>query len=139
MTLIKANPHLARLEIGNNPEEHSEGQEAEIIKTQGEALTIITTLRLGEVVEGIITEVRTVNKSKVQNLDLEGHIEAEATIIIKMATPLEAPEVVETGEEVRESKKYKIMMMSIIVQMMLILKKMLIILLRKSWILLTEN
>ena len=111
MTLIKANLHLVRLEIGNNLEEHSEGQEAVIIRTQGEALTIITTLRLGEVVEGIITEVRMVNKSKAQNLDLEGHIEAEATLIIKMATLLEAPEVVETGEEVRESKKYKIMMM----------------------------
>ena len=62
MTLIKVNQHPARLEIGNNTEEHSEGKEAEIIKTLGEALTIITTLRPGEAVEVIITEVRVVNK-----------------------------------------------------------------------------
>lgn len=62
MTLIKVNQHPARLEIGNNTEEHSEGLEAGIIKTQGEALTIITTIRLGEVVEVIIIELRLVNK-----------------------------------------------------------------------------
>ena len=62
MTLIKVNQHPARLEIGNNTEEHSEGKEAEIIKIQGEALTIITTLRPGEAVEVIITELRLVNK-----------------------------------------------------------------------------
>lgn len=134
-TLIKVNQHLARLEIGNNSEEHSEGQEAEIIKTQGEALTIITTLHLGEVVEDIITEARTVNKLKAQTLDLEVHTGVEVLIIIKMAISLEAPEVVETIEEIRESKKFKITMTSIIVQMMKILKTMLIILLRKSSIL----
>jgi hypothetical protein len=131
-TLIKVNQHLFRLEIGNNPEEHSEDQEEQIIKTQGEALTTITTLHLGEVVEDIITEARTVNKLKAQTLDLEVDTGAEVLIIIKMATSLEAPEVVETIEEVKESKKSKTIMTLIIVQMMQILKKMLIILLRKS-------
>ena len=61
-TLIKVNQHLAKLEIGNNPEEHTEDQEGEIIKTQGEALTIIIALHLGEVVEDIKTEARMLYK-----------------------------------------------------------------------------
>lgn len=134
-TLIKVNQHLARLEIGNNSEEHSEGKEVEIIKTQEEALTTITTLHLGEVVEGIIIESRMQNKLKVQTLDLEVDTGVEVLIIIKMATFLEATEVVETIEEVRENKKFRMIMTLIIVQMMQILKTMLIILLRKSSIL----
>jgi hypothetical protein len=63
-TLTKVNQHLARLEIGNNSEEHTEDQGAEIIKTQGEVLSIITMFNHGEVVEGIITELKKVNKLK---------------------------------------------------------------------------
>lgn len=53
-------------------------------------------------------------------------------IIIKMVTPLEVLEVVETIKELTYHNRFKIMMMSIIVQMMRILKMMLIIFLRKS-------
>jgi hypothetical protein len=134
-TLIKVNQHLAKLEIGNNPEEHTEDQEGEIIKTQGEALTIIIALHLGEVVEDIKTEARMLNKLKAQMLDLEVDTGAEVLIIIKMSTSLEAPEVVETIEEDKESNKFKITKMLIIVQMMQTLKMMLIILLRKKSIL----
>ena len=67
------------------------------------------------------------------------HTGVEVHIIIKIATTLEAQEVVGTIEEVRECKKFRIMMMLIIVQMMQILKMMPIILLRKSSISLTEN
>jgi hypothetical protein len=132
MTLIKVNQHPARLEIGNNIEEHSEGQEVEIIKIQEEALTIITTLHPGEAVEVIITEVRVVNKLKTQNIDLEVDTKIKVLIIIKMATLLEVPEVVETIKELIYLNKNKIIMTSIIAQMMQILKTMLIILLRKS-------
>ena len=139
MTLIKVNQHPARLEIGNNTEEHSEGKEAEIIKIQGEALTIITTLRPGEAVEVIITELRLVNKQQTQTIDLEVDTTIKVLIIIKMVTPLEVLEVVETIKELTYHNKFKIMMMSIIVQTMQILKMMLIILLRKSQILQKEN
>ena len=68
-------------------------------------------------------------------LDLEVDTGAEVLIIIKMSTSLEAPEVVETIEEDKESNKFKITMMLIIVQMMQTLKMMLIIFLRKNSIL----
>lgn len=139
MTLIKVNQHPARLEIGNNTEEHSEGLEAGIIKTQGEALTIITTIRLGEVVEVIIIELRLVNKQKKQTIELEVDTTTKVLIIIKMVTLLEVLEVVETIKELTYHNRFKIMMMSIIVQMMRILKMMLIIFLRKSQILQKEN
>jgi hypothetical protein len=133
MTLIKVNQHPARVEIGNNIEVHSEDQEVEIIKIQEEALTIIiTTLNPGEFVEVIITEMRVVNKKKTPTIDLEVDTITNVLIIIKMVTPLEVSEVVETIEELPYHNKFKIMMTSIIVQMIRILKMMLIILLRKS-------
>jgi hypothetical protein len=62
MTLIKVNQLPARLVMGINIEDHSEGKEVEIIKLQGEALIIITILHPGEAAVDIKVEVTVMNK-----------------------------------------------------------------------------